>query len=171
MNRAERRRLARQLGNLTDAERLALQAEVVGRFPTHLRDQIGAATTDAERRLRRLAATRNYTPGLVQPSPRLRERVDEMLVAALAGDIVCCEHAQAPQPLAVTLWETPHALRCLPCAATADVSVDEVEDNTCDLCRRHDPDGVYAQVVQVGVLLVSFGSCEACLAELRAGAA
>lgn len=170
MNRAERRRLAREMSKLTDTEATEIQNHLRRLVPPHINDQVDAATADAARRLRRLADTGDYQTGEVMPPPELKQRLNEILVAGMSGDVKYCRHATSPQPLTVALWEEPLTVRCVTCAVADHKPLDDVEDNTCDVCRTHDPEGVYGQLVQVGVLLVSFGACDDCRQRIYAGA-
>jgi hypothetical protein len=81
-----------------------------------------------------------------------------------------CQHLRnAPmQPTMIAAHKLDRAL-CEPCSLLVlSAEYSAVEDNTCDVCHVHHPEGIYPVAHQTGTLIVTGGLCEQCRAEDKA---
>lgn len=73
-------------------------------------------------------------------------------------------HITLTQPALIVAHKLDRML-CEPCAMLVlSAEYNEIEDNTCDVCHRYDPEGIYPVAHQTGTLIVTGGICESCRA-------
>lgn len=134
-----------------------------------LRDQVQAASHHASRTLARMATDEPDRHELRYGRwPYLTERMQQTVKAFNSRRAALCPHLHAPAVMHCTAKQ-PTRLRCIPCAAAS--RPDPVEDRTCDRCRSYNPDGVYPGLVQHGPILMGYGLCESCAADVYGQAA
>ncbi|GGM82277.1 hypothetical protein GCM10012275_61130 [Longimycelium tulufanense] len=131
--------------------------------PTALADQYDAATQQARRELHQ-AATRLAGRVTDGPLPAwLADHAAAFRLALITGQVRGCAHlADGPRVAHAAVW-APGYLVCPHCVAA--LAPDPVEDATCDRCRR--PAGrLFAGTVALGPILLAYGLCEPCAAEV-----
>lgn len=131
-------------------------------------DQLGAAERDTRALFQLLSDRPGRRVAQVEPTPWLTAIVETVWAAPVRR--ARCKHARvmkSPAPLVLTI----HArqIECLPCAfARARKTKGTLEDRRCDSCRALVPEGqVLTFALQVGVLIVLGGHCDACTPIVR----
>lgn len=119
-------------------------------IPTHLQDQIDAATAEAHRGFL-LTATAMALTGHLHTGP---DRIPSDRVKELVLQCKPCEHVvTTPQPMYVIL-----ALREVCCAACLTPALNRMQahpDQNCDVCRQFVPSNLFSEfTINCGPLLV-----------------
>jgi len=124
-------------------------------------DQLGAATTDAYRRLARLGAT-HHSPVHLGPIPRWLHPHLRHLAHALASSTArrCPHLGTAPAVAHAAVWDPGH-LTCARC--THRLTPSPAEDTTCDRCLQQ-AELIHPGAIALGTVLLTFGLCPRCLA-------
>lgn len=96
--------------------------------------------------------------------PTLTVLLDRVKTALKARQLDSCAHARSnpAQPMLVRMWDSPLVLRCTACNAAQPV-LDKVADNTCDVCGRYDPSGVWPSLSVKANVTVLMGRCDDCV--------
>lgn len=143
-----------------------------GFTPTHLADQIDAASADVLAGLHRVARVRDMDgPQLLDPIDHpewVRLGVLSALTTWLTGEGSTCMHSphpQRPQPITAAAWR-PGLIACVRCAHLF-VIANATKDATCDGCGRvtaglTNNDGIRPSIVAMGPLTWLFGVCNEC---------
>ncbi|ORT47468.1 hypothetical protein, partial [Frankia sp. KB5] len=126
--------------------------------PTALADQAAAASTEARRTLRRLAAT-GHARLTVTPSPWLAEQTTTLTARLLTGPVRSCPHiGVSPRMVHAAVW-TPGLLACPACVHLLTPTPDE--DHRCDRCRRP-ARPLHLGTAAIGPILLAYGLCTPC---------
>ncbi len=134
---------------------------------TFLRDQAAAAAADARRTLTFATGMPSVHPcqtAYASPSPWLRDHLERIASDVAERRLRRCPHIKGAAPTVVVAmaWR-PGRLFCLACSADQFAAVrGTVEDGRCDVCGDL-VDVIHPDLVAVGPLLFSYGSCGPCL--------
>lgn len=135
-------------------------------LPPHLQDQADAAERDARRELM-LKAIELHVPvevGEQGSDPNFDLVVSRLGAAAEAGDVRQCPHlGRMIQPAFVRAWDRPYTFRCDACDQAEQQHMNPVEDNTCDVCGRYDPTGIWPSQAVKGPVTIYLGRCDDCV--------
>ncbi|WP_432051121.1 hypothetical protein [Verrucosispora sp. NA02020] len=142
--------------------------------PTHVVDQVDAATADALHITtttgRHALGVDHVTPTTVEQTPGwLRLGLLDTFTAWLAGKASTCRHApdpHRPQPVIAAAWR-PGVITCGQCIHLTALPRGSDRDRTCDACGRvcagvEHGDGIYPGMVQFGPLIYHYGTCGDC---------
>ncbi|MDP9403843.1 MAG: hypothetical protein M3P85_11090 [Actinomycetota bacterium] len=138
-------------------------------LPTHLTDQLGAASAEAHHRLYALRATM----AVVSPDRAWRKSVDldldearARMLAALA-DLRPCPHLRRPQsPRPALALLALRLLVCDRCAATVRNPPPDEADR-CDVCGKREVEVFTPLGLQVGPMVLIGDACGDCATGLR----
>ncbi|GAA1424228.1 hypothetical protein ACFQZ4_34445 [Catellatospora coxensis] len=125
---------------------------------TAFADQARAAVRDARGHLAQFGPDR---PMDIGTEPWLADQVSALFASLEAGSARFCPHVTAsPMVLHTTAW-TPGVLVCGHCAPQLRPATD-LEDSTCDRCRRYTR-RIHSAALAVGAVLLTFGLCPDCM--------
>ncbi|MER5384483.1 SEC-C metal-binding domain-containing protein [Streptomyces sp. NPDC002688] len=151
-------------------------------LPVGMRDQLGAASKEAEQIGRNLAAQAVAAGGrafLGTPChdtdrlrPMLRPRLRMVLAALGAGAALLCPHTQQVRPMLLVC--DPPSLNCMDpvCQAVAVIERERLGirwNHTCDACGRH-VEMLTPHLLALGPLSISGHLCETCTRGVAASA-
>ena len=123
-------------------------------------DQLGAASTDAYRRLARLGASHDSPVHLGPIPPWFHPHLRHLAQALTTGTARRCPHlGTTPGVAHAAVWDPGH-LTCARC--THRLTPNPREDTTCDRCRRR-AELIYPGAIALGPVLLTFGLCPRCL--------
>lgn len=102
-----------------------------------------------------------------ESDPTSRVIKDRVLAAVEARQMLACKHliGTGPQPVFLRAWEHPYVLRCAACQDVDRQPLTEEEDNTCDVCGRFDPTGIWPSQMLQGLCTIFMGRCDDCVPE------
>lgn len=132
--------------------------------PTALADQVTAATRQARTALLEAGPAGWGDTVQVPTLPAwLAEHWNALRAAITAGTAQACKHlAAGPRVAHAAVWR-PGVLVCSLCSPI--LTPNSVEDSTCDRCRRY-VRRIYPGAAQVGPVLLGYGLCRRCKADL-----
>lgn len=122
-----------------------------------LADQIGAAASELDQRMREAAATGRWT---------LRDMPGPIVARLLLGWLdhpvtQTCPHLATPAPVIGYAW-APGWVGCGPCGSTLAESIrGTAEDTTCDGCKRY-ARHIHTGASALGPLCIAYGLCTRC---------
>jgi ribonuclease HI len=109
----------------------------------------------------------SYTDQGKLDHPWIAEKIAELQAALLSGRARLCSHLSRKPRVAMAMAHDPTRLRCEACLATMP-RLSEVENMTCDRCRRYTR-GLRCSVAGIGGILLFFGLCQRCCDETGFG--
>jgi hypothetical protein len=149
-----------------------LMAEAAKLDPA-LSDQMEAAVRVAADQQERLERTLLAGPGdfrIMQVSVEVHDQLLGHVLRIIAGvsdgSIDHCPHVGPRSPVPAIAPVFSNWMDCYDCCRTSPrrrVRLSDAEENTCDLCRAYDPDGVHMVTPRFGPLTLLVGLCDTCI--------
>lgn len=139
-------------------------------LPTHMLDQLNAATRDNMLDALTFAASRPGARVVVgdtfgdvikakTPEGKLMRR---MVLSLQRKENDSCGHLANPAPCCMLAWETPFKLRCWACQD--EIQPDESDDNwRCDYCGRVDREKGETRSIAKGPITFIYFLCSPCI--------
>jgi hypothetical protein len=127
-------------------------------------DQLSAAVREAQTVMRDLSQAMNEPMVTTRPTGWLLAQGLAVQAAMNTGTARACRHvADSPTVAYAAVWK-PGFITCLACRPLLAPS--PLEDLICDKCQTHTPGGLHPCTVAVGPIILAFGLCPGCLADL-----
>lgn len=132
------------------------------------RVELRVAAADQIQRVQDMAALPGVSMAMAEGRHPWFVHIGETVLQKLtsADGVHLCPHiGRRPEPIFAVMGQTPLRFECRLCFASRP-RLTPIEDSTCDRCSTYTRSGLYNGVVPIGPLMVLFGLCDPCAADV-----